>query len=75
MTTRLREIIAQRAAGGELVEFNGEPDHVHPCVSAAQLDLSRFINKVKRTSNRLIRRDFGREPQGAYRKPVFWSGS
>jgi len=39
------------------------------------LDLSRFVNNVKTTSSRLIRRDFGRELRVVYRKPVFWSRS
>jgi putative transposase len=35
----------------------------------------RFVNNVKTTSSRLIRRDFGRELRDLYRRPVFWSRS
>jgi putative transposase len=61
---RLREIVGQRCEDwdGELVGFNGETDHVHILASRPPiLDRSRFVNNVKTTSSRLIRRDFGRE--------------
>src|SRR6516165_9259380 len=64
MLDRLREIVDQRCQDwdGELVEFNGETDHVHILAShPPNLDRSRFVNNVKTTSSRLIRRDFGRE--------------
>lgn len=78
MLDMLQDIVAQRCKGwgGELLEFNGEPDHVHVLMSLPpNLDLSRFVNNVKTTSSRLIRRDFARELRGVYRKPVFWSRS
>jgi REP element-mobilizing transposase RayT len=64
MLDRLREIVGQRCQDwdGELVGFSGETDHVHILASLPpNLDLSRFVNNVKTTSSRLIRRDFGRE--------------
>lgn len=78
MLARLREVIALRCAdwGGELIEFNGEADHVHTLLELPpNLDLSRFVNNVKTTSSRLIRRDFGEQLAHVYRKPVFWSRS
>ena len=78
MLDRLREIIARRREdwGGELIEFNGEADHVHVLAALPpNLDLSRFVNNVKTTSSRLIRRDFTRELRAVHRKPVFWSRS
>ena len=74
MLDRLREILAQRCKdwGGELVELNGEADHVRILASLPpNLVLSRFVNNEKTTSSRLIRRDFGRELRGVYRKLVF----
>ena len=56
MLDRLREIIARRCEdwGGELIEFNGEADHVHVLAALPpNLDLSRFVNNVKTTSSRL----------------------
>jgi len=78
MLDRLRGIIAQRCLdwGGELMEFNGETDHVHALIKLPpNLDLSRFVNNVKTTSSRLIRRDFADQLSRVYRKPVFWSRS
>jgi putative transposase len=75
---RLREIAAQRCTdwGGELIEFNGEADHVHMLmVLPPSLDLSKFVNNLKTTSSRLIRRDFADQLSHVYRKPVFWSRS
>ena len=39
------------------------------------LDLSRFVNNVKTTSSRLVRREFGNQLRCVYHKPVFWSRS
>ena len=78
MLDRLQEIIAQRCEdwGGELLEFDGETDHVHVLAALPpNLDPSHFVNNVKTTSRRLIRRDFSRELRGVYGKPVFWSRS
>lgn len=78
MLTRLREISEQRCKDwrGELVEFNGEADHVHLLIALPpNLDLSRFVNNLKTTSSRLIRRDFSPHLSRVYRKPVFWSRS
>jgi putative transposase len=78
MLGRLREILAQRYEdwSGELVEFNGEADHVHIQASLPpNLDASRFVNNGKTASSRLMRRDFGRDLCGVCRKPVFWTRS
>ncbi len=78
MLGRLREIAAQRCKdwGGELIEFNGEPDHVHILIELPpNLDLSKFVNNLKTTTSRLIRRDFAKQLSRVYRKPVFWSRS
>jgi putative transposase len=80
MLTRLREITEQRCRDwrGTLVEFNGESDHIHIFMSLPpDLDstLSRFVNNLKTTSSRLIRRDFSDHLKRVSRKPVFWSRS
>jgi putative transposase len=78
MLDRLREIATARCEGwgGKLVEMNGEPDHVHLLVSMPpNLDLSRFVNNLKTTTSRLIRKEFADELVRVYRKPVFWSRS
>ena len=60
----------------ELLEFNGEPDHVHLLLSLnPKVKPSTFVNNLKTVSSRLIRRDYGKYLERFYRKPVFWSRS
>ena len=78
LLARLKEILAATTAkwGGELIECNGEADHVHLLISLSPtVQLSIFVNNVKTVSSRLIRKDFGRELARWYRQPVFWSRS
>ena len=73
MLDMLQDITTQRckAWGGELMEFNGEADHVHALVSLpTNLDLSRFVNNLKTTSSRLVRREYARQLSRVYRKPA-----
>jgi putative transposase len=75
---RLREILAATTAkwGGELIECNGEADHVHLLVLLSPtVQLSTFVNNLKTVSSRLIRKAFSQEVSRWYRKPVFWSRS
>lgn len=78
MLERLREIFQETIQKwhGELIEFNGESDHVHLLMSLnPKLRLSDFVGNMKTVSSRLIRRDFKDELAEYYWKPVFWSGS
>lgn len=78
MLARLREILAATTAkwGGELIECNGEADHLHLLISLTPtVQLSTFVNNLKTVSSRLIRKEFGWELARWYRKPVFWSRS
>jgi putative transposase len=62
--------------GGRLIELNGESDHVHLLIELPpNLDLSRFVNSLKTTSSRLLPKEFDRQAQPVYRKPVLWSRS
>ena len=62
--------------GCDLLEFNGEPDHVHLLLSMnPKITPSVFVNNIKTVTSRLIRRDFQKELIKFYRKPVFWSRS
>ena len=62
--------------GCKLIEFNGEPDHVHLLIGMnPKITPSVFVNNIKTVTSRLIRRDFPHELQRFYRKPVFWSRS
>ena len=70
MLERLRVIFRETLEkwSCELIEFNGEADHV-------RLLISKLINNLKTVSSRLIRRDFGGYLSRIYRKPVFWHRS
>ena len=73
--TRLREHFARicQNANCELVEFNGEADHVHLLVDAnPNIEPSRLVNTLKTISSREIRREFAAEIRKHYRKPVLW---
>ena len=60
----------------EMLEFNGEMDHVHLLLSLApRVQPSILVNNLKTVSSRLVRRDFGSHMAEFYKKPVFWSRS
>jgi putative transposase len=60
----------------KLLEFNGEPDHVHLLLSLTpKINLSIFVNNIKTVSSRLIRKEFNVYLKKFYWKPVFWSRS
>lgn len=78
MIERLREIFAKICEGQKciLVEFNGEPDHVHLLVDAhPDNNIAAFIGSMKAASSRLIRKEFSETVKQVYWKPVFWSDS
>lgn len=60
----------------ELLEFGGEPDHVHLLVSIhPALDISVLINNLKTASARRARRQFAEHLAHYYWKPLFWHRS
>jgi putative transposase len=62
--------------GCDLIEFNGEADHVHLLIGTnPAVQLSKLVNNLKTVSSRLIRRDFKGQLSRIYRKPVFWHRS
>jgi putative transposase len=79
LLARFKEIASARCDGwgGRRIEVNGEPDHVHLSVSLPpNLDLSRFVNNIKTTTSRLVRKEFAAEVNRVYYpKPVLWSRS
>lgn len=59
----------------QLVEMDGEHDHVHLLVNfPPHVELSRLINSLKGVSSRLLRRDFP-DIEKRYWKGVLWSRS
>jgi putative transposase len=78
MLERLRVIFSETLEKWrcELIEFNGEADHVHLLFQTnPTTQLSKLINNLKTVSSRLIRRDFRRQLSRIYRQPVFWHRS
>lgn len=57
----------------ELLEFGGEPDHVHLLIDIhPALDISVLINNLKTASARRARGRFADHLAAFYGKPVFW---
>jgi len=79
MRTRLEEIARSTADkwGGEILECNGEADHVHLLVELTPRTApSAFVNNLKTVTSRLIRKEYAAHLNQYYwRKPVFWSRS
>ena len=73
------EVICERLCekwACELVEFNGEADHVHLLVALnPKVQPSIFVNNLKTVSSRLLRKEFTAHLAKTYRQPVFWSRS
>lgn len=78
MLERLRVIFQETLEkwSCELIEFNGEADHVHLLFQTnPTVQLSKLVNNLKTVSSRLTRRDFSGHLNRIYRKPVFWHRS
>lgn len=75
---RMEEIMRTVCEGfeTELVEFNGETNHVHLLVNfPPKVAVSKLVNSLKGVSSRLLRKEF-EDLRFAYWKGVrLWSGS
>lgn len=63
--------------GCELIEFNGEPDHVHLLFQyLPQQQLSKLVNSMKTATSRVLSKQFETELKQVYwGKKVVWSSS
>ncbi|MFP4008586.1 MAG: IS200/IS605 family transposase [Spirulinaceae cyanobacterium] len=63
--------------GCELIEFNGEPDHVHLLFQyLPQQQLSKLVNSMKTATSRVLSKHFEAELKQVYwDKKVVWSSS
>lgn len=62
--------------GAELVEFNGEKDHVHLLVNyPPKVPVSGLVNSLKGVSARILRRDFTGRCNRALMHGHLWSPS
>lgn len=60
--------------GGELIEFGGEPDHVHLLFEVdPTVRLSDLVKNLKSVSARRMRKSFAEHLQHYYWKPYFWN--
>ena len=60
----------------ELVECNGESDHLHLLISAnPKVQPSKMVNSLKTATSRLVRKEFQEQLAKFYWKPVFYSRS
>ena len=76
---RLQQIFQDTLAKWEsqLVEFNGEEDHVHLLIDyKPDIPLSTLIGNLKTVSSRLIRKEnLWLANKYFYNKPYFWTGA
>jgi putative transposase len=57
----------------KLVEFDGEPDHVHLLIDIhPALNISVLVNNLKTASARRARNRFAAHLASFYKKPLFW---
>lgn len=79
MLIRLNEVFISvcKSWDSELIEFNGEEDHVHLLVSyPPQKLLSNLIANLKATSSKTMWREFESNMSKFYwKKKVLWTGS
>ncbi len=60
----------------ELLECNGEPDHLHLLISAnPKIQASKMVNSLKTATSRLVRKAFSEHLGKFYWQPVFYSRS
>jgi len=61
--------------GAQLIELDGEDDHVHLLVNyPPHVSISKLVNSLKGVSSRILRRD-RRDLRRRYSKGVLWSPS
>jgi putative transposase len=75
---RLEEIMRDvcRDFETELVEFNGENNHIHLLVNfPPKVAIAKLVNSLKGVSSRRMRQDFPDLRRHYYRANKLWSGS
>lgn len=75
---RLKDIFTEvcKDFESELVEFNGETEHVHLLVTfPPKVAVSKLVNSLKGVSSRYMRREFPELEKHYWRAKRLWSGS
>lgn len=78
MLSSLKEVFLSvlKSWEAELIDFNGESDHVHLLVSyRPNKTLSNLIANLKATSSKAMWQKYSKELDKHYWKKVFWTGS
>ena len=78
LLTELEVIFASilKTRGGELLQFNGEADHVHLLVSyKPSISVSNLVANLKATSSKTLWRNHADYLNQKYHKRVLWTGS
>ena len=71
---RFKHILAKQEC--ELIECNGEPDHMHLLISATpKAQMSKVVNALKGASARIVRKNFPEHMAKFYSAPVLYSRS
>ncbi|GAA1534308.1 IS200/IS605 family transposase [Dactylosporangium maewongense] len=74
MEAIMRDVCADFEA--ELVQFNGEDNHVHLLVNfPPKVAVARLVNSLKGVSSRRLRQEFPDLARHYYRANKLWSGS
>jgi REP-associated tyrosine transposase len=76
--TRMEQIMRDVCTDfeAELVEFNGENNHVHLLVNfPPKVAVARLVNSLKGVSSRRLRQEFPNLVQHYHRANKLWSGS
>ena len=78
MLERMRAIFADvcKSWRCELIEFNGEDNHVHLLISGQpSMDLARLVGNLKTVSSRYIRKEFAEHLSQFFWKKMFWNNA
>lgn len=76
--TRMEQVMADVCADFEceLVEFNGEAEHVHLLVNfPPKVSISRLVNSLKGVSSRRLRQEFPELRRHYWKSKRLWNGS
>ena len=78
MLKRLEEMFTQvcHTMDCELLEFSGEPDHVHLLIDFhPRNSISAVVGSLKSSTSRMVKKEFPDDVKKWYRSKSFWSGS
>lgn len=78
MLNHLRETVSRvcQQWGCQVIEFNGESDHVHLLFQYyPQVQLSKLVNNLKTVTSRMLRKDFEAQLSKTYWNGALWTNA